>query len=62
MRFAHTDIKVPDFSDYRKDSTKRATARAQSAEERKAFTYLIVGGELELEVHLKEDLTKTLCF
>lgn len=45
MRFAHTDIQVPDFSDYRRDSTKRAASRAQTAEERKAFTYLLVGGE-----------------
>jgi len=44
VRFAHTDIKTPDFSDYRRDSTKRAASRAESAEERKAFSYLIVGG------------------
>lgn len=44
VRFAHTDIQVPDFSDYRRDSTKRAATRAQTAEERKAFTYLLVGG------------------
>lgn len=46
MRYAHTDIKVPDFSEYRRDSTKRAQSRSESAEERKAFTYLLVGGEL----------------
>jgi len=44
VRFAHTDITQPDFSDYRRDSTKRAAARAASAEERKSFTYLLVGG------------------
>lgn len=44
VRFAHTDIRVPDFSDYRRDSTKRPSTRAESAEERKAFTYLLVGG------------------
>lgn len=50
VRFAHTDIQVPDFSDYRRDSTKRAASRAQTAEERKAFTYLLVGGELLLRL------------
>lgn len=45
---AHTDIKVPDFSDYRRDSTKRSTARVETAEERKAFTYLLVGGKIKL--------------
>jgi len=44
VRFAHTDINQPDFSDYRRDSTKRPGARATSAEERKSFTYLMVGG------------------
>ncbi|CAO1301972.1 unnamed protein product [Diamesa serratosioi] len=44
IRMAHTDIKVPDFSDYRRDSTKRSTSRVETAEERKAFTYLLVGG------------------
>lgn len=48
VRFAHTDIQVPDFSDYRRDSTKRAASKAQTAEERKAFTYLLVGGEISL--------------
>lgn len=46
VRFAHTDIRTPDFSAYRRDSTKRSASRAESAEERKAFTYLIVGGKL----------------
>lgn len=43
VRFAHTDIQVPDFNDYRRDSTKRANSKAQSAEERKAFSYALVG-------------------
>lgn len=44
VRFAHTDIRTPDFSDYRRDSTKRPTSKSETAEERKAFTYLLVGG------------------
>jgi ubiquinol-cytochrome c reductase iron-sulfur subunit len=43
VRFAHTDIQVPDFSAYRRDSTKRSASKAQSAEERKAFSYALVG-------------------
>lgn len=43
VRFAHTDIRTPDFSDYRRDSTKRVASRAQTAEERRAFTYMICG-------------------
>ncbi|CRL00677.1 CLUMA_CG013937, isoform A [Clunio marinus] len=43
VRFAHTDIKVPDFSYYRRDSTKRPASKTQTAEERKAFTYMLVG-------------------
>lgn len=50
---AHTDIKVPDFSDYRRDSTKRSTSRVETAEERKAFTYLLVGGKLGNKYKLK---------
>lgn len=43
VRFAHTDIQVPDFSAYRRDSTKRPNSKAQTAEERKAFSYALVG-------------------
>jgi hypothetical protein len=46
VRFAHTDVQVPDFSAYRRDSTQRPSSKAQSAEERKAFSYALVGGEL----------------
>lgn len=47
VRFAHTDVTVPDFSGYRRDSTKRAAGKAQSAEERKAFSYALVGGKFD---------------
>jgi ubiquinol-cytochrome c reductase iron-sulfur subunit len=47
VRWAHTDIRTPDFSDYRRDATKRSTSKnSDSAEARKSFTYLIVGGKL----------------
>lgn len=46
VRFAHTDIKVPDFSAYRRKETLSPTSKnADSADSRKAFSYLIVGGK-----------------
>ena len=46
IRMAHTDIQVPDFTPYRRDSTKRAASarNANDDEDRKSFTYLLVGG------------------
>lgn len=42
VRFAHTDIKVPDFSYYRKPSVKSSTSRSiESASDRRAFTYMM---------------------
>lgn len=43
VRLAHTDIKVPDFSDYRRENTKRAATKNTSADDRRSFTYLLVG-------------------
>lgn len=41
-RFAHTDIKVPDFSYYRRPSNKSSTVRSsESANDRRAFTYVM---------------------
>lgn len=54
VRFAHTDIQVPDFSPYRRDSTKRANSKAQSAEERKAFSYALVGGIIPIKLNCFE--------
>lgn len=45
VRHAHTDIQVPDFSDYRRNDVKNSTVSSKaSADSRKSFTYLIVGG------------------
>jgi ubiquinol-cytochrome c reductase iron-sulfur subunit len=47
IRFVHTDLQVPDFSDYRRDAVKRANRKSKdSAESRKAFTYLVVGSSV----------------
>lgn len=44
MRFAHTDIRIPDFSDYRRaDVLDPSKSSQDSSESRKAFSYLITG-------------------
>lgn len=44
VRWAHTDINIPDFTAYRKDSTKSPTSKTADTEDaRKAFTYLVSG-------------------
>lgn len=44
VRWAHTDITVPDFTDYRKDSTKNPALKTSDTEDsRKAFAYLLSG-------------------
>jgi len=44
VRCAHTDVKIPDFSDYRRTSTKDPTSRnRESAPARQSFSYLITG-------------------
>ena len=45
VRFAHTDMQVPDFSSYRKDSTNNPSQTAEAtATNRKSFSYLFAGG------------------
>lgn len=47
VRYAHTDIKIPDFSAYRRESVKNPNATSADSEEtRKSFSYLLVGGNL----------------
>jgi len=44
IRLAHTDMKVPDFSAYRRDQTKRADASSKPSDaQRKMSKYLITG-------------------
>lgn len=42
-RQGHTDLQVPDFSPYRRDKVQDSRRRNDTAEERKAFSYLMVG-------------------
>ncbi|KAJ8981538.1 hypothetical protein NQ317_006699 [Molorchus minor] len=44
VRWAHTDITVPDWTEYRKDSVKSPNVRSSESEEsRKNFAYLMAG-------------------
>lgn len=45
VRFAHSDISVPDFSAYRRKETQDPTSRAaENADGRQSFSYLVAGG------------------
>lgn len=47
VRTAHTDIQFPDFSDYRREPVKGATADQETTSaNRKAFSYLLLAGLL----------------
>lgn len=41
---AHTDLQAPDFSAYRRNSVKDVNRKNTTSEERKAFSYMLVGG------------------
>lgn len=43
VRFAHTDLQVPDFSPYRRDAVKDPNRKNTSEEDRKAFSYMLAG-------------------
>ncbi|KAL4630296.1 cytochrome b-c1 complex subunit Rieske, mitochondrial [Arapaima gigas] len=52
IRFAHTDIKVPDFSDYRRISVLDPKKSSQDSDNsRKAFSYLITGAAAVVSVY-----------
>ncbi|KAK4295617.1 hypothetical protein Pmani_031832 [Petrolisthes manimaculis] len=45
VRYAHTDLQVPDFGFYRRDDVKDSRRKSEeSAGSRRAFTYMLVGG------------------
>jgi ubiquinol-cytochrome c reductase iron-sulfur subunit len=53
VRWAHTDIKIPDFDAYRKKSTLDRTKKAEETiDERRAYTYLVTAGALTAGVSL----------
>ncbi|KAJ3596702.1 hypothetical protein NHX12_003106 [Muraenolepis orangiensis] len=52
VRLAHTDMKVPDFSDYRRPDVQDPNKSAHgSYESRKAFSYLITGASAVIGVY-----------
>ncbi|KAI7814594.1 cytochrome b-c1 complex subunit Rieske, mitochondrial [Triplophysa rosa] len=52
VRFAHTDIKIPDFSDYRRPEVLDPKKSSQdSGEARKTFSYLITGSTAVVGVY-----------
>ncbi|XP_058816461.1 cytochrome b-c1 complex subunit Rieske, mitochondrial isoform X2 [Topomyia yanbarensis] len=59
IRLAHTDIRVPDFSDYRRDAVKRPNAKNNSADDRAAFTYLMVGGAVVSTAYVAKSMVAT---
>lgn len=40
---AHTDLQAPDFSAYRRESVQTSSRKNTTSEERKAFSYMLVG-------------------
>ncbi|EDW03772.1 cytochrome b-c1 complex subunit Rieske, mitochondrial [Drosophila grimshawi] len=58
-REAHSDLQVPDFSPYRRDSVKDVRRRNESAEERKAFSYMLVGAGAVGGVYAAKGLVNT---
>ncbi|XP_034507336.1 cytochrome b-c1 complex subunit Rieske, mitochondrial-like, partial [Ailuropoda melanoleuca] len=44
VRFAHSDVTVPDFSDYRRSDVQNSTKSSQdSVDNRRGFSYLVTG-------------------
>ncbi|GAA6215932.1 cytochrome b-c1 complex subunit Rieske, mitochondrial-like [Lates japonicus] len=51
-RLAHTDIKIPDFTDYRRQEVLNPTKSSQeSSEERRVFSYLVTGASTVVGVY-----------
>nr|ADO27896.1 mitochondrial cytochrome b-c1 complex subunit rieske [Ictalurus furcatus] len=52
VRFAHTDIRVPDFSDYRRPEVSDPKKSSQeSADARRVFSYLVTGSTAVVGVY-----------
>lgn len=45
VRYAHSDIQIPDFSEYRRETTASPNQASEAGSiDRRAFTYMLVGG------------------
>uniref|UniRef100_A0A3Q3M9U8 Ubiquinol-cytochrome c reductase, Rieske iron-sulfur polypeptide 1 n=1 Tax=Labrus bergylta TaxID=56723 RepID=A0A3Q3M9U8_9LABR len=52
VRFAHTDVRVPDFSDYRRPEVLDPNKSSQdSSESRRTFSYLVTGASTVVAVY-----------
>lgn len=52
VRFAHTDVRIPDFSDYRRVEVQDSNKSSQeSSDSRKAFSYLVTGASAVVSVY-----------
>lgn len=59
MRLAHSDLEVPDFTPYRRENVKNANRRNDSAEQRKAFSYMLVGATAVGSAYAAKGLVNT---
>jgi len=60
VRSAHTDVRVPDFSFYRKSATLDPTKKAESSESaRKSFAYTVTAGGFILSTYAAKNLVTT---
>jgi len=61
VRYAHTDIRVPDFSDYRRSDVQDPRSRnRESGPSRNSFTYLIVGSGVVTGAYSAKTVINTL--
>ena len=56
VRFSHTDINMPDFGDYRRETTRDTSLASQSDLSRRAFTYMVVAGMGVTGVHVGKNI------
>jgi len=61
VRFAHTDLKIPDFSDYRRDEVKNSNASHRGTDvQRKMTTYMVVGAGTVATVYGAKAIVRSL--
>jgi len=61
VRFAHTDLKIPDFSEYRRDEVKDASSNSKNTDvQRKMTSYMVIGAGAVATVYSAKALVRTL--
>lgn len=56
VRFSHTDVSMPDFNAYRRESSMDPTKPNTTEISRRAFTYLMVAGMGVTGVHIGKNV------